>query len=105
MMCFLLIYRNLRKKLAPKILISLCISLMILLVVFLFATEARKITSVKFVCQIIACILHYFMLTTFMWMLVEAVNLYYSFVKIFNGRDKKKFFKWASWASWGMYIL
>ena len=78
---------------------------MILLVVFFFATEARKIISVKFVCQMIACILHYFMLTTFMWMLVEAVNLYYSFVKIFNGRDKKKFFKWASIASWGMYIL
>ena len=34
--------------------------------------------------QVVAVALHYFLLTTLMWMLVEAVNMYQAFIKVFT---------------------
>ena len=74
---------------------------MALLIVFLIGVE-RKTTGSKTTCQVVAGILHYFMLTTFSWMLIEAVILYFKLVKVVmtTGIDGK--FKHVSLASWGM---
>ena len=74
--------------LPPNILVSLCISITALLIVFLIGVE-RKTAGSETACQVVAGILHYFMLTTFIWMLVEAINLYHNFVKIFNYGSNK----------------
>ena len=74
---------------------------MALLIVFLAGVE-RKTPGSKTACQVAAGVLHYFMLTTFIWMLVEAINLYRNFVKVFSGGSNGKFFKQVSLVSWGM---
>ena len=78
---------------------------MALLITFLIGVERKTTGSSKTACQAVAGILHYFMLTTFIWMLVEAINLYRNFVKIFSGGSNGRFFKQVSLASWGMLNL
>ena len=95
-----LIFREVNKRLAPKILISLCSSLLALLVVFLVGIERTK-NSV--ICHIVAALLHYFMLTTFIWMAVEALNLYRMFVTVFRKGSRSRFFMIASTVAWGKH--
>ena len=94
-----LIYiRKLREKLPPKILISLCVSLLALLIVFLVGIEK---TSNKVGCQVVAVLLHYFLLTTFFWMGVEAVNIYQMFVKVFRKGSERRFLLRSTLVAWG----
>ena len=86
-----------RKTLAQKLLISLCLSLMALIIVFLVGVYR---TSSRLGCQFIAAILHYLILTTFSWTAVEAINLYKYVVKLFKG-DESRFFYRASLIAWG----
>ena len=96
-MYFLFIYiRKLREKLPPKILISLCVSLLALLIVFLVGVEE---TSNKIGCKVVAALLHYFIRTTFFWMGDEAVNIYQMFVMIIINRSAKRFFLRSSVAA------
>ena len=90
--------RKPRSKLPGKILISLCTSLMVLLMVFLIGIERTSNTKS---CQTVAALLHYFILTTFSWMGVEAANLYQMFVKVFQTRNQKGFLIRASAIAWG----
>ncbi|XP_066920828.1 adhesion G-protein coupled receptor G7-like [Clytia hemisphaerica] len=99
------IFKKLRAKLPPKILMSLASSLSILLIVFLVGAERGSVVRSKLGCQIVAGILHYFMLTTFLWMLIEAINLYRNFVKIFRSGGDGKFFKNSSRIAWGVPLL
>ncbi len=39
-------------------------------------------------CQVIAVLLHYFILVSFMWMLMEGVVLYLALVRVFVSRTK-----------------
>ena len=95
-----LVFRELNKRLAPKILISLCSSLLALLVVFLVGIERTKNSLV---CHTVAALLHYFMLTTFIWMAVEAVNLYRMLVTVFRKGSRSKFFAAVSAVAWGKH--
>ena len=90
--------RKLREKLPPKILISLCISLLALLIFFLAGIEK---TSNKISSQVLAALLHYVILTTFFWMGVEAVSIYQMFVKIFRKGGQKRFLLRSSLVAWG----
>ena len=85
-------------KLPGKILILLCTSLMLLLIVFLFGIEKTSNTRS---CQAVAGLLHYFILTTFLWMGVEAANLYQMFVHVFQTRNQNGFLVQASLMAWG----
>ena len=87
-----------RKTLPQKLLISLCLSLMALIIVFLAGADR---TSSRLGCQCIAAILHYLILTTFFWTAVEAFTLYKKFIKIFNSGDESKYFFRASLIAWG----
>ena len=80
--------RKPRSKLPGKILISLSTSLMLLLVVFLIGIERTSNTRN---CRAVAALLHYFILTTFLWMGAEAANLYQMFVIVFQTRSQKGF--------------
>ncbi|XP_057295381.1 uncharacterized protein LOC130623866 [Hydractinia symbiolongicarpus] len=95
-------FRELRKKLPPRILICLCISMMALLTTFLIGAER---TSSRVGCQVVAALLQYFMLTTFCWMFVEGINLYRCFVKVFVDASKKKFIYKASLFAWGLPVM
>ena len=73
-------------------------SLMLLLIVFLIGIEQTSNTKS---CQAVAALLHYFILTTFLWMGVEAANLYQMFVKVFQTRNQEVFLIRASIIAWG----
>ena len=92
--------RKRRSKLFRKILILLCTSLMLLLIVFLTGIEKSSSTIS---CQTVAALLHYFILTTFLWMGAKAVNLYQMFVQIYQSqtRSHKRFLIQASIIAWG----
>jgi hypothetical protein len=49
--------------------------------VFIVAAERSKISSTTW-CRAAAIALHYFVLAVFMWMAIEAYNMYLCFVKI-----------------------
>ena len=89
----LIFFRNLRTKLAHKLLMSLCISLMSTLIIFLGGVEH---TQSRVECQIVAGLLHYFLLNTFLWMSAHAFNLYRSFIKIFETLNSATMFLWKS---------
>ena len=94
-------FRKLRTKLSPKILLSLCISLLLLLIIFLVGIER---TTNQRGCQVVAVLLHYFILTTFLWMGVEAANIYQMFVKVFQMGSQKIFLIRASVIAWGKLL-
>ena len=98
----LFVFRDLRRRLPSKILTSLCFSLMAFLIVFLADVERAEI---RISCQIIAGVLHYLMLASFMWMCVTAVNLYQLLVLVFRSSNEKKFFIRASIVAWGRVTL
>ena len=70
---------------------------MLLLIVFFIGIEKTSNTES---CRTVAALLHYFILTTFLWMGVEAANLYQMFVKVFQTRDQKGFLIRASIIAW-----
>ena len=76
-----LISSKIQKRLPPKILLGLCLSLSATLLVFVLGVEN---SSNRNACRVVAAILHYCLLTTFMWNTVEGINLYLYFVKVYN---------------------
>ena len=82
---------------AGRILISFCVSLLCLYLVFLAGVEQ---TSTRVGCILAAVLMHYFALTSMAWMGVEAANLYLKLVKVFNSEVEHFMIK-ASAAAWG----
>ncbi|XP_065683126.1 adhesion G-protein coupled receptor G2 isoform X2 [Hydra vulgaris] len=96
-------FSKLRMKLAPKILLSLCISLICTLIIFL-ASETPSKPSLS--CKVVASLLQFFVLSTFFWMAVEGLNLYRMFVKVFPGSSSSyKFYLKASALAWGIPLI
>ncbi|GBO03413.1 Adhesion G-protein coupled receptor G6 [Araneus ventricosus] len=73
------IFRNWRKDMRHKILFNLSLSLVSFLLIFLVGI---KKTGWGFGCMVVAVLLHYFMLASFSWMLVEAFLQYLCLVKV-----------------------
>ena len=82
-------FRKLREKFSQKIL---------LLIIFLAGVEK---TSNEVGCQVVAALLHYFILTTFFWMGVEAVSIYQIAVEVFRQKRPKRFLLKSSLVAWG----
>ena len=74
-------FRELRTKAPTQILLNFCIALSLTLIVFIVAAERSKTSSIAS-CRVAAIALHYFILAVFMWMAIEAYNMYLCFVKI-----------------------
>ena len=97
---FLLNFREVRSKAPTQILLNLCIALSFTLVVFLIAAERSKTSSMAS-CRAAAVALHYFVLVAFMWMAIEAFNMYLAFVKVMPSHYSARFMLKFWVAGWG----
>ena len=73
----------------PYVHIHLCINLGIAQLIFVAGINKSGGDHVPIHCQVIAVLLHYFFLVSFMWMLMEGVVLYVLFVKVFFSHPKR----------------
>ena len=69
--------------------VNLCINLAIAQIIFVAGVDKTSENSVPIHCQVIAVLLHYFFLVSFMWMLIEGVFLYFALVKVFITNTKQ----------------
>ncbi|XP_071956162.1 uncharacterized protein [Antedon mediterranea] len=90
--------RKLRRSKPQQILCHLCVSLLFLYFIFLVGIDKTKKEST---CTAIAGLIHYFLLTSIFWMSVQAINMYYSFVKVYNTHVSRFFVK-ACLFAWGL---
>ncbi|XP_063794623.1 adhesion G-protein coupled receptor G4 [Pseudophryne corroboree] len=93
-------FRQLRKDYPSKILINLSFSLLMLNLTFLVNNWLSSFQN-QGLCISIAATLHYFLLTSFTWMGLEAVHMYFAFVKVFNSYVHKYILKLCI-AGWGI---
>ncbi|XP_013379586.1 adhesion G-protein coupled receptor G6 isoform X2 [Lingula anatina] len=96
-----LAYTKLRKDTPSKILIQLCFALLGLNVVYVTGTQDLRNL---FVCKTVAILLHYFLLATLMWMLIEAFYMYLALVKVFQTYYRKLLLKFAI-VGWGVPLV
>uniref|UniRef100_UPI00398F8C82 adhesion G-protein coupled receptor G4 n=1 Tax=Pristiophorus japonicus TaxID=55135 RepID=UPI00398F8C82 len=78
-----LAFEILRRDYPAKILVNLCTSLFMLNIVFLTDSWMASF-NIPGLCVTVAAALHYFLLTSFTWMGLEAVHMYFALVKVFN---------------------
>ena len=86
--------------------IHLCINLAITLIILVAGIDKTGDLDedVPIHCQIIAVLLHYFFLASFMWMLMEGVNLLMSFVRI-TVMKKLSYILTLTFISYGVPLL
>ncbi|CAL1285037.1 unnamed protein product [Larinioides sclopetarius] len=96
-----IVFRKWRSELRHKVLFSLSLSLFFFLIIFLYGIE--RLGSM-YGCMTVAMLLHYFMLATFSWMIVEAILQYYVLVKII-GTYVPRFIQKASLFAWGFPLV
>jgi len=63
--------------------INLCITLSIAQIIFVAGVDKTSENSVPVHCQVIAVLLQYFFMASFLWMLMEGVFLYITLVKVY----------------------
>ncbi|XP_071943009.1 uncharacterized protein [Antedon mediterranea] len=90
--------RKLRRSKPQQILCHLCVSLLGLYLVFLVGIDR---TNKESACTVIAGLIHYFLLTSMFWMSVQAINLYYLIVKVYNTHVSRFVLKACVFA-WGL---
>ena len=79
------------------IMVQLCLSLIALYLVFIFAIDR---TYPRMHCNIAAALVHYFVLTTMAWMAIEARYVYIKSVKILY-LEEDRFVKNVLICAWG----
>lgn len=96
-----ILFQRWRRPLSNKILVNLCFAEFCSLTVFLAGVNQTVSTPL---CRGVAVALHYFILASFGWMLVEAVHQYLNFVKVV-GTYIPRFMWKASVCAWGVPVL
>ena len=91
-----------RRNLANKVVFNLAVAIFGSLVVFIFGINQ---TQNDILCRTMAVLLHYFILASFGWMMIEGVILYYRMVKVYNTHMPSRFLWKASIFSWGLPLL
>ena len=76
-------FRKLRTSDHGQLLLNLCFALLGLYIVFIMAIHSR---GVSILCPIVAALLQYFFLVSFMVMAAEAINLYINLVIVLGGK-------------------
>ena len=84
--------------------INLCINLGIAQLIFVAGVAQSASDHVPIHCQVIAVLLHYFFLVSFMWMLMEGVVLYVVLVRVFV-KHKKHYLLAFTIISYGTPLL
>ena len=99
-----LIFRQWRQSLGNKILFNLSASLFGLMCSFLAAGHLDS--SEEGLCKVAAIFTHYFLLSSFSWMLVEAIYQYVAYVIIIGVQTyKSRFMRKAMPLAWGLPVL
>lgn len=75
------VLRKLRQDKQSRIIVCFSINLLALNLIVVLGAEQ---TNNKTLCDVIAMAMHYFLLSSFGWMLVEAYHLYLRVLKVFN---------------------
>ncbi|XP_028418096.1 adhesion G-protein coupled receptor G6-like [Dendronephthya gigantea] len=96
----ILILRDLRNQVPSQILLNFCIALSLTIIVFLAAIEKSRTSSLAG-CRAAAIALHYFLLSAFLWMAVEAYNMYWAFVKVFSAPSQSRLLLKCCVFAWG----
>ena len=96
-------FRKGKTPLASWILICLSTSLLILLIIFLVGVEK---TTNDHLCKATSALIQYFLLATFTWMGMTAVNLFYMimFPMHYHRKSHAKYFIRQSIAAWSMNV-
>ena len=84
--------------------IHLCISLGLAQLTFVAGIDQSASDHVPIHCQVVAVLLHYFFLVSFMWMLMEGVVLYVALVRVFV-QHKKLYLLAFTVSSYGVPVL
>ncbi|XP_067853438.1 adhesion G-protein coupled receptor G6-like [Heptranchias perlo] len=98
-----LAFEKLRRDYPSKILMNLCTSLFMLNIVFLTDSWIASFNSPG-LCISVAASLHYFLLTSFTWMGIEAVHMYFALVKVFNIYVRHYILKFCL-IGWGLPLI
>ncbi|XP_055884146.1 adhesion G protein-coupled receptor E2-like isoform X3 [Biomphalaria glabrata] len=97
------LFRCLNKEKSGKILIQLGFSLIFLNIIFLVGSvDVSGYSNVG--CVVVALLLHYFILGAFMWMLIEAIEMYQALVTVFSKYEGYYLLKRCI-AAWGVPLL
>ncbi|XP_071497049.1 uncharacterized protein [Diadema antillarum] len=97
-----LVFRRLRASRPRRILLHFCISLLALYLVFLFGIDHASHRDRA--CLAVGALLHYFLLSTMMWMAVEALNMYLMIIRVFD-EEGPCFLTKATVAAWGAPLV
>ncbi|XP_078374061.1 uncharacterized protein LOC144657585 [Oculina patagonica] len=76
--------RKLRRLRQNQLLVYLCISLLAAILLFTFGINGITDSDSLDLCKAMAAFLHYFLLSSIVWMSIEAYNLYQDLVKVFD---------------------
>ncbi|KAH9512603.1 Adhesion G-protein coupled receptor G4 [Bulinus truncatus] len=96
-----LAFKKLRQGRAQQTLFNMAVALLCFQTTFLVGV---KQTSIKSVCMTVSVLLHYFILVSFAWMLIEAVLQYLTFVKVLGTYISKYTLKTVLFA-WGFPLI
>ncbi|XP_058010608.1 adhesion G-protein coupled receptor G4 [Ahaetulla prasina] len=92
-----------REDYPSKILVNLCFALLMLNLAFLVNSWLAMFQN-RGLCITVAVTLHYFLLSAFTWMGLEAVNMYFALVKVFKVYIPYYMLKFSI-AGWGIPAL
>ncbi|XP_028425399.1 adhesion G-protein coupled receptor G2 [Perca flavescens] len=98
-----LLFEKLLRDIPAKILVQLCLSLLLLNLVFLL-DGWLALYPVVGLCISTAFFLHYFLLTSFTWAGLEALHMYLSIVRVFTPYLSRYMLKF-SLIGWGLPLL
>lgn len=76
-------FRSLNRERSGKILLNMCVSMLLMNATFILMAETTRSDGMV-LCTATAILLHYFLLTSLMWMCTEAVNMYQALIKVFT---------------------
>ncbi|XP_033105395.1 adhesion G-protein coupled receptor G7-like [Anneissia japonica] len=91
--------KSIRGRQPQQIMVNLCLSMLFLYIIFIFGVDTARQGSKG--CIIVAVFLHYFLLTTIAWTAVEAANIYYLIIAVFN-QPTSRFMKFSLALAWGL---
>ncbi|XP_062869883.1 adhesion G-protein coupled receptor G4 [Trichomycterus rosablanca] len=94
---------KLRRDYPSQILLNLSIALLGLNLVFLVNSWLSSF-GLAALCVAVATTQHYFLLASFIWMFLEAVNMYFALVKVFNSYVPSFILKLCT-VGWGVPLL
>lgn len=94
-------FRSLNRERSGKILLNMCVSMLLMNATFILMAETTRSDGMV-LCTISAILLHYFLLTSLMWMCTEAVNMYQALIKVFTTYSSYFILKRCI-VAWGMH--